>query len=301
MLAFVQNQDVHLWLVSLPLCELRCGQEKRQPVFLNVTPDDVLDLHDDRVRETIQLKTLQPTCQTQYLHACTHTHTHKETSQIQSNHSRGRWLHVFDLNVKDDWVYISIDLYKSTWRPDEEVDELRRKLPTVGNPTEDSWLLLCPSSFPQSLCSLHLPSAFCLNTSIWPCLPIYISFIFSLISFCTHTSVHAHTLAHTLQKWEPVVALEWESVDERRPICDWMTEWLKEWRAKAVKLSVSLHRSRRQEPTLGCKSCSQTQSYRVRSTRIGVFIKIHIIIILMVFMRWGWQMRKLVHQSYVSK
>lgn len=198
-------------------------------------------------------------------------------------------------------MYISVDLYKSTWRTDEEVDELRRKLPTVGNPTEDSWLLLCPSSFPQSLCSLHLPSAFFLNTLIWPCLPIYISFIFSLISCCTHTGVHAHTLTHTLQKWEPVVALEWESVDERRPICDWMTEWLKEWRAKAVKLSVSLHRSRRQEPTLRCKSCSQTQSYRVRSTRIGVFIKIHIIIILMAFMRWGWQMRKSVHQSYVNK
>lgn len=47
-----------------------------------------------------------------------------------------------------------------------------------------------------------------------------------------------------LLKWEPVA--EWESGDERGALCGWMTEWLNEWRAKAVKLSVSaLHTQKR--------------------------------------------------------
>lgn len=117
--------------------------------------------------------------------------------------------------------------------------------------------------------------AFCPHTLIWPCLPIYIFYIFSHLILHAHSHACTHTLTHRLQKSEPVVPLEWESADERRPICDWMTEWLKEWRAKAVKLSVSLHRSRRQEPTLRCKSSSQAQCYRVRSTRIGIFTQMH--------------------------
>lgn len=68
-------------------------------------------------------------------------------------------------------------------------------------------------------------SAFCLHASIWPCLSFYISFIVSLISFCTHTGTRARI--HSLQKWEPVMAPRWEWADERGPICDWMTEWLK--------------------------------------------------------------------------
>lgn len=40
-------------------------------------------------------------------------------------------------------------------------------------------------------------SAFCLHASIWPCLSFYISFIVSLISFCTHTGTRARIHAYT--------------------------------------------------------------------------------------------------------
>lgn len=124
---------------------------------------------------------------------------------------------------------------------------------------------------PDSCCSLHLA---CL-LSVFIHRSGRVSLFISPLYFLSSHSARMHTHTHRLQKWEPVVALEWESVDERRPICDWMTEWLKEWRAKAVKLSVSLHRSRRREPTLRCESGSQTQSYRVRSTRIGILVQMH--------------------------
>lgn len=160
-------------------------------------------------------------------------------------------------------------------------------------PTEDFWLPLCSSSFPQYLCSLYVPSAFCLQTSIWLCLFIFISFIFSLIPFCTHSGIHEHihTLTHThkhaRQKWEPVVALEQESVDERRPICDWMTEWFKEWRAKAVKLSVSLHRSRRWELMPRCKRGQPDPELEALELASSFKLTV-LIIVLMVFMRWSW-------------
>lgn len=132
--------------------------------------------------------------------------------------------------------------------------------------------------FPQSLCSLNLPCLLSVFIHRSGRVSLFISPLYFLSSrFArTHTAMHAHIhFTRRPQKWEPVAALEWESVDERRPICDWMTEWLKEWRAKAVKLSVSLHRSRRQEPTLRRESSSQIQSYRVRSTRIGIRIQMH--------------------------
>lgn len=44
-----------------------------------------------------------------------------------------------------------------------------------------------------------------------------------------------------LQKWEPVEALQWDSADERRPVCGWMTERLKERWDKVRKLTISLH------------------------------------------------------------
>lgn len=101
----------------------------------------------------------------------------------------------------------------------------------------------------------------------------------------THTYTHTHK--HTRQKWEPVVALEQESVDERRPICDWMTEWFKEWRAKAVKLSVSLHRSRRWEPMPRCKRGQPDPE--LEALELASSFKLTVLfIVLMVFMRWSW-------------
>lgn len=103
---------------------------------------------------------------------------------------------------------------------------------------------------------------------------LYLFYIFSHLIL--HAQPYMHTYTHTqASEMRTSRAIGVESVDERRPIWDWMTEWLKEWRAKAVKPSVSLHHSRRQEPMLRCKSGSQSRSYRVRSTRIGIFTQMH--------------------------
>lgn len=138
-----------------------------------------------------------------------------------------------------------------------------------------------PAVLPDSCCALHPLCAFRPYTLIWLRLSIYISFIFSLISL--------RAQPRGPQKWEPATALEWKSVDERRPICDWMTEWLKEWRAKAVKLSVSLYRAHRREPTLRCSSGSQNHPAELKARELASSSKCTVLMISMAFMRCGWQ------------
>ena len=124
-------------------------------------------------------------------------------------------------------MYTSKDFYKTTLRWNL-VDKFRKKPPAVGNSAENSssQFLLRSLSFPQSLLSRHLP---CL-LSVFIHRSGHVSLFISPLYFFSHLVLHAHRHAciHSLtcrpQKLEPVVALEQESVDERRPICDWMTE-----------------------------------------------------------------------------
>lgn len=80
-----------------------------------------------------------------------------------------------------------------------EVDGRKKNCPQWGNPTDSSsplCFLLCSSSFPQTHCSLHLPS-FCFLSS---CIDLAVSlFLYLLYSF-SHLILHAHRHActHTL-------------------------------------------------------------------------------------------------------
>ena len=203
----------------------------------------------------------------------TQTHTHRE--HISRTQSKTQWRQMVACVLMCLIWMLKMSNMKNIWG----WQTLRKKLPTVGNPTENSspsWLPLRSSSFPQSLCSLHLPRLLSVLVHRSGHVSLFISLLYFLSSHFARTQPYMHTHAHTqASEMRTSRAIGVESVDERRPIWDWMTEWLKEWRAKAVKPSVSLHHSRRQEPTLRCKSGSQSRSYRVRSTRIGIFTQIH--------------------------
>ncbi len=95
---------------------------------------------------------------------------------------------VFDLNAKDHWAYLSVNLDKTTCM---RIYEYMRSPQWESWLNTPPWLLLCSSSFPQSLCSLHLPSAFCLHTLIWSCLSFFPPCSISLPHESAHVRVRA--------------------------------------------------------------------------------------------------------------
>lgn len=144
-----------------------------------------------------------------------------------------------------------------------EVDGRKKNCPQWGNPTDSSsplCFLLCSSSFPQTHCSLHLPSFCFLSSSIDLAVSLFLYLLYSFSHLILHAHRHActHTLASEMRTSHgtAVGVSRWKGANLW--LDDWVTE---EWRAKAVKLSVSLHCSRRQEPTLRCKNGSQARSF----------------------------------------
>lgn len=154
----------------------------------------------------------------------------------------------------------------------EEHIRRRANALTVG-----SWLLLRSSSFPQSLCSLQVPSAFCLRAMIWLRL-----LIFPLLYTRSHLVLHAHaghlwTHPHTHEHTREIRTSRGTGSRSRemKVGAGSVTGWLSDRAsggAKAVKLSVSPHRSRRREPTL---KRQDEEPGGVRSTRFGVLILRH--------------------------
>lgn len=176
-------------------------------------------------------------------------------------------------NAGDERVYTSVDLCWATWRTYEE-DEGKRQRKTAHS-GRLHWRLPTPAVlFIISIRPPVLfisPSAFCLHASTWLRLHgwffflfFYVPFIFLLIYFCTHS--HWHSLTHTRFRNENQ-SRRWSRRMKGRPSVTCMTEWLKEWRAKAVNLSVSPHRSRRQKPTLPRAAATS----RLRRTATGIF------------------------------
>lgn len=124
-------------------------------------------------------------------------------------------------------------------------------MPSVGNPVENSslsHLLLCSSSFPQKLCSLHLPSLFSvfIHRSGHVSLFLYRLYIFSHLILHAHGHVRTLTLTHASEmrtshgtgrggsRWKE--ANLW--------LDDWKTERVKGQSSKAVSLSTSLTQTR---------------------------------------------------------
>lgn len=127
------------------------------------------------------------------------------------------------------------------------------KLPTVGRPERKLLSFLTPtvlSIIPTiPLFSSSPLSAFCLHTLIWPCPLIYISFIFSLISFCTHTGKSCtHTFTHTqasemrTSRGTGVGVSRWKEANLW--LDDWVIERVRGQSSKAVSLSTSLTQTR---------------------------------------------------------
>lgn len=166
----------------LSLCELCRRQELRQPRLLNVTPDDVLHLHDDGVRGRLQLQTLRSTRETQYLHV--HKRAQSETDGSGAS----------GFNAEDERVCERLTICVE--QHEEHMRRMRvnaeEKLPTVGDSTEDSRLLLRSSSSPSGprfsssprLLSVFMHRPGCVSTFFFF---FYVPFIFPLIYVCTHS------------------------------------------------------------------------------------------------------------------
>lgn len=135
--------------------------------------------------------------------------------------------------------------------------------------TEDSWLLLCSSSpvcFPSS--GIDLAAS-----------PYFLSPLYFLSSFCTHSYVHSHTRGSEMRTSRGIGegGRRWKEASLWR--YDWVIERVKGQSSKAVSLSTLLTQTRTNTGT-------QTGP-RLRSTRTGVLFQMRsLLIILRVFMRW---------------
>lgn len=233
----IQSQGVHLWLVFLSLCELCSGQEQRKPSFLNVTPDDVLDLHDDWVRETFQFQTFQSTRQTQYLH----THAHRWRQMIACVFMCLIWM------IENMSVHVCrFEEHMRRWTNSEEnwpQWKTRRKIPLL----------------PDSCCALHhshnpsvlfiSPVCFLssyIDLAVSPYL--YLLYMFSLLILHAHSRACMHTYTHTYasemrtSRGIGVGVSRWKEANLW--LDDWVIERVKGQSSKAVILSTSLMQTR---------------------------------------------------------
>lgn len=220
----------------------------------------------------------------------TQRHTHK------IRHGEGRRLRVFDLNAKDDWVYLSVDLYKATWRTYEEEEEgkLWRKLPTVGSPTEapDSCCALHHSHNPSVLFNSRLLSVIIHRSGF------VVLFLSPLISFCTHSGIqehihtlslsHTHTLKEEMRTSRGIGAGVSRWKEANLWLDDWVIEKVKGQSCKAVSLSTSLTQTRTNAETQERQPDPELETLELASS----FKRTVLIINSMVFMRWRWQKDK---------
>lgn len=186
------------------------------------------------------------------------------------------------------------------------VDKFRKKLPTVGNLPENSSpsrFLLCSLSFPQSLRSHHLPCLLSVfihwSGHVSPFIyPLYfLSSHFARTQACMHILSHTQASEMRTSRGTGVGVSRWKEANMW--LDDWVIERVKGQSSKAVCLYIA-HADENQR--WDARAACRPNPAELGALDLASSFKCTVIMIIWrAFMRWGWQMTKVMHQSSWQK